>query len=541
MIIKNISKYIHTKLLFESVSFSIEKGCKIALIGENGSGKTTLFKIIKDESRPDTGKIKKPKAFSLGSLNQERFHSKQSVFDFIYDKNHKKLFWDKEVKRLKDDLSNKYSEKKMEELIEAEIELAKNSDDKYEARLLKILDTLNLKEETWFNPMDSLSGGEFLKVNFARLIVQSHDLILLDEPTNHLDIPTKKWLIDFIKNLKEAVFVVSHDRTLLKTFPQKILELEHQRIWEYTGNFDDYKYQKQNLVKQQTKTSNNFLREKEKYEQQIKRYWEFQMKAGGDNEVAAKKRKATEKNLEKLLKEEPIDPSKKTEINFNKKDTERIGNYLVRIKDFCLSIEDRELIKNFNLELYKDDKVFLLAPNGSGKTTFLKILTLEYIRGMESRGVDHYQEDKKTALMNSLKGINFSGEIKFSQTADLGFFEQSDELNQSITLQEFIADTCRHETKEKRFFILKNYGFNKDDLDKALYQLSGGQKSKLKLMQIMYTRANFLILDEPTNHLDLISIEELEKFVKDFKGTVLGVTHDEEFGGNFEQVFLSTR
>jgi ATP-binding cassette subfamily F protein 3 len=537
MFIDNISKYVHTKLLFSDVTFSVEKGDKIALIGENGSGKTTLLKIVTGEISSDGGKITKPKGFTVGVLGQERFSSGESVFDFVYDINQKRVFWEGEVERLNREIVKKYTDRKMEELVEAETELAKNSEEKYEANLVKVLETLGITESIWFNPLSSLSGGEFLKVNFARLMVQSFDLIVLDEPTNHLDIPTKRWLIDLISSMKEAVFVVSHDRTLLRNFPKKILELEHQKVWPYSGNFDDYKYQKENLVKQQLRDSESFDREKQKYEKQIKMYWEFQMKSGGDNEVAAKKRKITERKLDKLLENEPIDPTKRTEINFRKKDTSRIGNYVVRVEGLSLSVNSRVLIKNFSLELYKGDKAFIVAPNGSGKTTLLKVLALEQIRARSDNG-ESYDEGLRAKLERGLENVTYSGSIKFSQTVDLAFFEQSEEFNQKISVKEFVDQTCKDETEEKRYFILRNYGFQKDDLDKALYQLSGGQKSKLKLMQIMYTKANFLILDEPTNHLDLISIEELERFVKEFDGTVLGVTHDEEFGGNFDRVVL---
>ncbi|GAB4140346.1 MAG: ABC-F family ATP-binding cassette domain-containing protein [Patescibacteria group bacterium] len=539
LVVNSISKHIDTDLIFENVSFSISKGDKIALIGRNGVGKTTLLNILTGKELPDlsdkklSDKIKKPNNFSIATLSQERFKSKQKVFDFVYGENKQKIFWKKKIFELKEILEKNYSEKLMNELIESETELAKNSDEIYESKIEKIFELVGISEKIWFSEIDSLSGGEFNKVSFAKILAESHDLILLDEPTNHMDLPTKKWLTEVIKKIPEAVLVVSHDRTLLKNFPQKIFELKKNGLEIFSGNYDSYLIQRKQKDELLKKNFENFEREKKHLEEQIERFWDWQMRTGGDNEVASKKRKTTEMKLEKLLENAPINPNKIQKLNLQKSSTDRTGNFVLKVSNLNIRIKNQErfLVKNFNLEIWPNEKVFLKAPNGRGKTTILNIIFFEEI-SKRSKLNQNFREKFKEDLKRfekKLENIEWNGEIKFSETISIEFFEQGVELETNEKLSDFVENLMIGAPNEKKFKLLRQYEFSKEDLIKKVSSLSGGQKTKLKLMKILLTNSNFLILDEPTNHLDLLSIEELEEFCKKFSGSILAVSHDDEF------------
>ncbi len=478
--ISNLSKSYPESTLFEDISFSITEGEKIGLIGRNGCGKTTLFKIIEGKESPTKGEVHTAKNITIGYLSQKFDLTENNTVE-------QELF---SVFRKLENIYNKI------QVISKQIGDGKNKNDEYqkllekyerlggyqyETKIKQIMGGLNIYE---FNQrqISTLSGGERVRVSLAKVLIQEPDLMLLDEPTNHLDLQSINWLNEFIKKTKSAIVLISHNRFLLKNCVNKIAEIRNNELKVYRGNFDFYKKKKKEDIEYKKKLYKKQKKKVEKLKAYIRKY-----KAGNRSTMA----KSREKMLEKIsMVDKPEEFEYNIELNFN--DFSPSGNDVLTINDFKMY----DLLEIDEVYVFKNDKIGLVGKNGSGKTTLLN------------------------------KIIEKDDGIKYGKNLKISYFKQDIEFfSENINMVEYLNEKYMINFDEAREY-LGYFSFSDDEAYKTLNKLSGGERSRFKLLDIVLESPNFIIMDEPTNHLDIDFLEILEKGLKSFNGTLIIVSHD---------------
>jgi ATP-binding cassette subfamily F protein 3 len=498
----NISLSYGPESILDNVSFSIQQSEKVSLIGVNGAGKSSLFKIISGHLQQDSGEVFLGKNHTIGYLEQN--------INPAYDK----TLWEEIISAYSHLIS---LEKKIRQL-EAEISLESNKDSlaslmkeydrltekykreggfEYISRAKGVLRGLGFSEEQYGLSAASLSGGQKTRLTLARLLLEEPDILLLDEPTNHLDIDSMEWLEDFLKNYKKSAFIISHDRYFLDAVTEKTIELETGKCKLYPGNYSTYAVQKAEDRKIQQKHYNQQQKEIARMEAFIEqqRQWNRQR-----NIIAAESRQKAIDRMEKVQAPDKL-PDK---INFRLKTNKTGGKDVLSVSELSMAFPDKPLFDNFDFEIKRNEKVFLMGPNGCGKSTLLKILVGKIPPS--------------------------SGSFKFGSNIELGYYDQElQDLNRDNTvLEEVWTDNDNYTHTEIRN-TLAGFLFTGEDVFKQISILSGGEKSRVSLVKLMLSGANFLILDEPTNHLDINTREILEEALINFDGTILAVSHDRYF------------
>lgn len=483
-------------LIFENVSFAINEGERIGLIGANGEGKTTLIKLISGELTPDSGSITKKNGVTLGYLEQNGgYESGNTVYAEM-----RRIFKEEldAIDRLSDLCEKLQKAENSHEyaVLSAKIE----SLNKYLSA--KDCFDIDVKIKTVLNGMgflgmydrviDSMSGGEKTRLKFARLLLESPDILILDEPTNHLDISTLYWLEEYLQSYKGAIFVVSHDRYFLDKIVNRILEIENYKLMSFSGNYSKYKILKSEL---------NARRQKE-YEAQVEERAKLQDYVARNivRATTAKSAQSRVKQLEKMeLLEKPYIPPKPPRFEF-KYDISPYENVL-EITHLNLKAGDKNLVNDCNLNVKRGQKLALIGENGTGKTTLLK----KILRGEE-------------------RAIKVGRYVKF------GYYDQeSANLDGENTVLYELWGRHTGYTQTEARSALAACGLFAEDMEKPVKALSGGERAKLALCVLEGERGNVLLLDEPTNHLDLPAREGLEKGLKEFDGTLIFVSHDRYF------------
>ncbi|TYB31214.1 MAG: ABC-F family ATP-binding cassette domain-containing protein [Candidatus Mcinerneyibacterium aminivorans] len=478
--ISNLGKYFPENKIFEDLSFSISENEKIGLIGKNGSGKTTLFKIIAGKIEPSKGKVHKAKNISIGYLSQ-KFNLKES--GTVHDELIKMFTHLNEVyeKIQKVSLELKRDNTKKAELQNLMDKYERLGGYRYETKIKQVMGGLNILQFK-DRKIRTLSGGEKVRVALAKVLVQEPDLILLDEPTNHLDLKSINWLGEFIKKTKSAVFLISHNRYLLKNSITKIAEIVNKDIKIYRGNYDFYKKKKQNDLEYRKKRYKKQKKKVEKLKAYIRKY-----KAGNRATMA----KSREKMLEKIsLIDKPGKFEYNVELNFN--NFEDSGNDILKINS--LDVENLFSIKELNV--FKNDKIGIIGKNGCGKTTLLN------------------------TIIDGNKNISYGKNLKIS------YFRQNlDFFDEDIHMVDYLNEKYFLDEDEAREY-LGYFDFSQDEAFKIIRNLSGGERARFKLLDMILESPNLIIMDEPTNHLDINFLEVLEEGLKKFKGTLIVVSHD---------------
>ena len=486
-------------VLFKGAAFKVEENDKIGLIGANGTGKTSLFKLIIGTYTPNEGGIVRGKDVRIGYMeqylecddNQTLYNEALTVFSDV-------ARMEEELEEINERLLTESSI----ELIEKQVKLTEDIERRdglvYKAKTKSALIGLGFSEKDLDLKVNSLSGGQRSKLSLCKLLLSDTNLLLLDEPTNNLDIDAVNWLEDFLIKYKGAVIVVSHDRYFLDKITTSTMEIAHKKLTLTTGNysvFQKLKAERELTIEREYEKTITEIKRIEGIIEQQKRF----NQARNYITIASK-----EKQIERL-KETLVVPDKALKsIHFSFKTDVRTGDEVVNVKDLSKSFPDKKLFSNFNLSVFREDRVFLLGPNGCGKSTFLKILNKEVNQDY--------------------------GTFRFGSNVKIGYFDQNiDKLHSDKTVLDEVWDMYRFMTETEIRSALAMFLFCGEDVYKKVSLLSGGERAKISLLKIMLSKPNFLILDEPTNHLDITSREVLENALSDFDGTMLVVSHDRYF------------
>ena len=493
--------FTQDRVILDDISFSVDPGERVGLLGGNGAGKTTLFRLLTGELSPDSGTINIAKGRRIGYVAQlNRYESFELVEDVLREAYRKVRDIASELEKMHENMAS-VSESRYDALLR-EFEALGGYD--WETELNKVAAGLNITPDMRSRRFSDLSGGEQTRVCLAKLIMEQNDLLLLDEPTNHLDMESLEWLEDYLTHFKGTVLVISHDRYFLDVVVERIIELENGRPEFYTGNYTYYAQEKELRYQQRLQ---QYQREQAKIKQ-----LEFQidrLKAWGsvyDNPALHKKAAAMEKRIERIAQTDK--PTKQTRLDMDFTSEAFRADRVLTVDGLTKGYDGRTLFENVTREIRGGgEKVALLGPNGAGKTTFLKI-----ILGEESAD---------------------AGTFKFGPAVRAAYLPQVVEFEHpERTLYDTMLYDGNCEPQEARD-RLGAFRFRGEDQFKTVSQLSGGERARLKLCLIMMSRANLLILDEPTNHLDLASREWIEEAVARFEGTLLFVSHDRYFVRRF--------
>ena len=489
-----ISHDYGNKLLFDNLNLSFDNQTKAGFVGRNGTGKTTLFKIMTGDIVPYKGNVHKARNYQIGYFAQDHaFSCKERLWEWLYQSNTKIINKKNELNTLEHDLSINHTEKNLNRLHDLQTEFDLLGGYNYENEIKSMLITFGFTEKDYNKQIDDFSGGEKTRIRLINILLQKADFILFDEPTNHLDLLTVDWFISYLKSLNCGYLIVSHDRYLLDQAVNRIYELKNKKIEVYNGNFTAYQQQvieRELVLQRQYAQQQKFI---EKTEDFIRR------NMAGQKTNQAKSRLKLLNRMEKI----ELNPQDKN-IKLNFQTSQRSGNDIYRLKDLKIGYGNNVLVNNINLSLHYRDKICLVGANGTGKTTLLKILNGE------------------------LTPLN--GELWTGYNLSVGYYDQHHiDLDNSLTVLETIWNLCAGESFGFVMTYLARFGFFEEMIEQRVSNLSGGEKSRLFLAQLIFEKPNLLILDEPTNHLDLSMIQSLETALKNYDGTLILVSHDRYF------------
>lgn len=505
MKIDNLSLSFGTAEVYKNLTVEFNQNDKVGIIGVNGAGKTTLFKLILGELTPDAGTIiVSSKIGYLPQVIEDNFDKEMSVFDYLLSA--------RPIKELENNLTNLYEQiateknehnlkKYMKDITKVEDELTYYEQYNAESELLKIIAGMNIDDTLLDLKLKNLSGGQKSKIAFARLLYSKPETLLLDEPTNHLDLDTKDYIIEYLKNYKGLILVISHDTSFLDEITNKTLYIDKNKK---TGTLYNGSYSKYEKIKKERELATSRLHDKQqKEEEKLK---EIIARYIRGNEKKANIAKDRQKKLEKLLNEkvEVEKKNKYTKFKINIK----YPSYSTPISCNNLTFgytEENLLYQNLTFDLIRGEKFLIVGENGIGKTTLLKL------------------------IMNILTPLE--GSINISEKTLIGYYAQEhDLLNKEKTIKENFSDSGLTDYELRRF--LGSFLFTNDDIFKKINILSPGERSRVALAKIALSGANTLLLDEPTNHLDPMTQLIIADTFKDYEGTMLVVSHNLEFVDN---------
>ena len=502
--VRNLKMTFVERTLFHDVSFEIESKDKVGFIGANGMGKTTIFKILSGQLEQSEGEVSFAKNTIIGYLEQHScsipdrniYDELLSVFDNLRQQ-------EKELEELPVLIELETDEKERDILIKKHLKLQESFENNggltYKSRTRSTLLGLGFTEKEFTMETGKLSGGQRSKLCLAKLLLCGANFLLLDEPTNHLDIQSVEWLENFIREFNGAVIIVSHDRYFLDAVTNKTIELEHQKIMTYKGNYTVFKEKKQKILEDMRRKYENDLKEIRRIEGIV----EQQRRWGqAHNFITAESKQKQADRLKSQLVE-PDDQSLEN-IKFRFEPKKVSGNDVLTVTNVSKSFGDKQLFSDVSFNIKRNERVFVLGMNGCGKTTLFKI------------------------LLNKIHAD--SGRIEYGVNVDTGYFDQVQEnLNLENNALNEVWDMFPFMTQTEVRTALGSFLFKGDDVFKPLSSLSGGERARIALLKLMLEGDNFLLLDEPTNHLDTQSREELESTLQNYNGTLLIISHDRYF------------
>ena len=497
----NIKKMFLDETLFDGVSFNVDSADKIGFVGVNGAGKSTLFKIINKEMDYDSGEIFRSKNLNIGYLEQYACaDSGRSIWDEMLTVFNDVIEIEHELEDIRFDIENSTGD--LSSLINRQTALQDRFSELdgfyYKSKIKGVLLGLGFSEEQFSLSVDKLSGGQKTRVSLGKILLSSSNLLLLDEPTNHLDIESVEWLEDFLQNYKGAFIVISHDRYFLDRVTNKTFEMEAGRFRSFNGNYSAYAAQREIDKKTEERNYENTMREIERLEgivEQQKRW---------NRERNIKTAESKMKVIERLEKELVKPMNDNEEINFSFKAIQGGGNDVIITEGLGMRFGEKRLFSDADMMIKKGEKVFLLGPNGCGKTTLLKILMGMY--------------------------TPTEGDYKIGANIHMGYYDQIQEnLSMDNTVFDEIYDDYPTLTHTEIRNALAVFLFRGEDVFKEIKKLSGGERARVELVKLMLKKTNLLIMDEPTNHLDIESREALEAALTEYDGTILMVSHDRYF------------
>jgi len=482
--------------VLSGASLAIEAGEKVGLVGRNGAGKTTLLEILAGRLRPDEGSVEYPGGARVGMTDQSLYageRGRSTLEEEITSAFAPLMRREAELRELEERISGDPSGELLERYGRLQGEFERDGGYSYRARAASAISGLGFDPEDWRRPLASFSGGEQSRIALARLLLEEPDLLLLDEPTNHLDLKAMEWLEGFLKGLRSAVLVVSHDRHFLDAVADSILELEDGRLERYPGNYTRYAAEKAAREERLARKAKANAERRAQLERFIER-----------NRAKARKAsqaKSKQKLLERMEKVEPPRRKARRGMRLELGGASRTGRVVLEMEDVAYAHGDGEaVISGADLVIERGEKVALVGPNGAGKSTLMRLAAGQLSPQRGSVNLGHnvrpaYQDQQLTGLDD--------GKTLLRETMDKTGLD---------------PDEARD--------LLGAFLFSGDDVFKKVGSLSGGERSRLALAEIVAGEANLLLLDEPTNNLDIPSREALEEALAGYGGTVLLISHD---------------
>ncbi|MCG8576318.1 MAG: ABC-F family ATP-binding cassette domain-containing protein [Flavobacteriales bacterium] len=488
--VENLTKSFGVRVIFENLTFGVDKGDKVAIVAKNGGGKSTLLKILCGDGTEDSGRIVYRKGIKVDYLEQaDDLNPKMSVFEEVLSADTKEV---RAIKEYDKALRNPDDQ----ELYARAFDMmnATNAWD-YEVKISTILSQLKIEDKQ--QKVKELSGGQKKRVALAKVLINEPDIMILDEPTNHLDLDMIEWLESYLSSTQATIIMVTHDRYFLEVVCNTILELEDKTLYKYDGNFSYYlekKAQREEILKATIGKAKNLMRTELDW---IRR----QPKARGTKQKA---RVDAFGELKKVATQKVKKDELEITVLMN-----RLGSKIVELHKVGKSFDDKELIRDFSYVFKRGEKIGIVGANGTGKSTFLNMIT----QGIEPS----------------------KGKIVVGETVVMAYYHQDGmKFREDQKVIEVIKDVAEFIplTKGKKMSaaqFLEKFLFPRDMHYNFVEKLSGGERKRLYLMTILMQNPNFLILDEPTNDLDIFTLGVLEDYLQEFEGCLLIVSHDRYF------------
>ncbi|MFT5986025.1 MAG: ATP-binding cassette subfamily F protein 3 [Planctomycetota bacterium] len=500
--IHNLSVSFQGEYLFEKITFQLGAGTRVGLVGKNGAGKSTLLKIISGEQEYDEGSIAMDKEVSIGFLKQDiDFTKGRTVLEESYQAFIEIKKYEKQLEEINTQLATRTDYESegynqlMIDLNEVQQQYEIHGGYNYQGETERILQGLGFQREDFNKITETFSGGWRMRIELAKLLLQNNDILLLDEPTNHLDIESILWLEEFLRNYQGAVVVVSHDKMFLDNVTNRTIEISLGKIYDYNKPYTQYLVQRQELREQQLASQKNQQKQIEHTEKLISKF-----------KAKASKATMAQSLVKKLDKIDRIvvDEDDNSVMSLRFPISVIPGKVVIEAKNISKSYGDKEVLRGVDLMIERDAKVAFVGQNGQGKSTLAKIIVDEIPHG---------------------------GVLELGHNVQIGYFaqNQADYLDGTKTVEDTMLDAADERTRPLVRNILGSFLFRGDEVDKYVRVLSGGERNRLALAKLLLQPFNVLVMDEPTNHLDIKSKNVLKDACKNFKGTMLLVSHDRDF------------
>lgn len=500
--IHNLSVSFGGEYLFEEIAFRLNSGDRVGLIGKNGAGKSTLLKILSKDMPIDSGSIAADKDIKMGFLRQD--------IDFelgrtVLEEAHQAFYEIKSLELKLDEINHQLAERtdyESESYSQLIIDLNDVSHHydilggyNYQGETEKVLLGLGFKREDFDKKTETFSGGWRMRIELAKLLLQSNDVLLLDEPTNHLDIESIIWLENFLKSYTGAVMIVSHDKMFLDNVTNRTIEISLGRIYDYNKPYSQYLVLRSEMKQQQLNAQKNQEREIQQAERLIEKFRAKSTKASMAQSLI--------KKLDRMERIE-VDEDDNSVMNLRFQISVTPGKVVVEMEGLSKSYGDNHVLQNIDLLIERDSKTAFVGQNGQGKSTLAKILVGE---------------------------LAHSGHLKLGHNVQIGYFaqNQAEYLDGEKTILDTMVDAANETNRSKVRDILGSFLFRGDEVDKYVRVLSGGERNRLALAKMLLQPFNVLVMDEPTNHLDIKSKNVLKQALQNFDGTLILVSHDRDF------------
>lgn len=500
--IHNLSVSFGGEFLFEEISFRLNAGNRVGLVGKNGAGKSTLLKLLTKDMPLDTGTIAIEKDIKIGFLRQDiDFEQGRTVLEEAYQAFEELKALEQRLDTINHQLAERtdYETESYNQLI---IDLSDVSHHyeilggyNYQGETEKILLGLGFNREDFDKKTDTFSGGWRMRIELAKLLLQSNDVLLLDEPTNHLDIESIIWFEQFLNNYSGAVMIVSHDKMFLDNVTNRTIEISLGRIYDYNKPYSEYLVLRNEMKQQQLNAQKNQEKEIQQAERLIEKFRAKSTKASMAQSLI--------KKLDKIERIE-VDEDDNSVMKLKFPVSVTPGKVVVEMEGLSKNYGTKEVLKNIDLLIERDSKTAFVGQNGQGKSTLAKIL---------------------------VKELEFGGHLKLGHNVQIGYFaqNQAEYLDGSKTILDTMVDAANESNRSKVRDILGSFLFRGEEVDKYVKVLSGGERNRLALAKMLLQPFNVLVMDEPTNHLDIKSKNVLKQALQSFEGTLILVSHDRDF------------
>ncbi len=500
--VHNLSVSFGGEYLFEEISFRLNAGNRVGLVGKNGAGKSTLLKLLSKDMALDTGTIAIEKDIKIGFLRQDiDFEQGRTVLEEAYQAFEEIKALENQLDGINHQLAERtdYESESYNQLIVDLSDITHRYEIlggyNYQGETEKILQGLGFNREDFDKKTETFSGGWRMRIELAKLLLQSNDVLLLDEPTNHLDIESIIWFEQFLNNYTGAVMIVSHDKMFLDNVTNRTIEISLGRIYDYNKPYTKYLVLRNEIKQQQLSAQKNQEKEIQQAERLIEKFRAKSTKASMAQSLI--------KKLDKIERIE-VDEDDNSVMNLRFPVSVTPGKVVVEIEGLYKSYGSKEVLKNINLLIERDSKTAFVGQNGQGKSTLAKIIVQE---------------------------LDYDGHLKLGHNVQIGYFaqNQAEYLDGNKTILDTMIDAANESNRSKVRDILGSFLFRGDEVEKFVKVLSGGERNRLALAKMLLQPFNVLVMDEPTNHLDIKSKNVLKQALQNFEGTLILVSHDRDF------------